>query len=448
MKTSPTLDFVYFDAGGGHRSAALALESIIGCRGLPWNVRLVNLQDVLDPLDIFRRFTGLRMQDVYNRLLAKGWTLGSAFLVPPMHGLIRLYHPAQVQLLSAFWRERQPDMVVSLVPNFNRALFQSVERARPGVPLVTILTDLADFPPHFWIERQPQYFVCGTEWAADQARAAGHDEAHVYRTSGMILRPEFYDPVSGERAAERKRLELDPELPTGLVLFGSEGSSAMFSIAKCLGNDVRDLQLITICGRNANLRRRLRELRTRNKLLVEGFTKEIPHYMHLSDFFIGKPGPGSISEALRMGLPVIVERNAWTLPQERYNTDWIREQGVGLVLRSFRRVNEVVGELLSGDRLDGMKKKIAALDNRAVFEIPKILDEILQKTYGRSEREIPVMNASDTAVVRGTGPAGTTPQTDRFTLTVPLGSLPSPTGHLISGLLRPSRRYPAASESV
>ena len=46
--------------------------------------------------------------------------------------------------------------------------------------------------------------------------------------------------------------------------------------------------------------------------------------MWLSDFFIGKPGPGSISEAIQMKLPVIIERNSWTLPQERYNADWVR----------------------------------------------------------------------------------------------------------------------------
>ena len=62
-------------------------------------------------------------------------------------------------------------------------------------------------------------------------------------------------------------------------------------------------------------------------MYVEGFTKEVPRYMQLADYFIGKPGPGSISEAVAMRLPVIVERNAWTLPQERYNADWVRETG-------------------------------------------------------------------------------------------------------------------------
>ena len=203
----------------------------------------------------------------------------------------------------------------------------------------------------------------------------------------MILRPQFYDPVAFDRAAERKRLGLDPSAPTGLVLFGGEGSNTMFPIARSLGNAATKLQLIMICGRNAHLRRRLSELKTRNKILVEGFTKDIPYFMHLSDFFIGKPGPGSISEALKMGLPVIVERNSWTLPQERYNTDWIREQGVGLVLRNFRTIDRVVADLLSGERLAEMKGKIAALQNRAVFEVTEIIAEILEKTRRNSPTE-------------------------------------------------------------
>ena len=59
---------------------------------------------------------------------------------------------------------------------------------------------------------------------------------------------------------------------------------------------------------------------------VEGFTREVPRFMRLADFFIGKPGPGSISEAVAMGLPVIIERNHWTLPQERYNAEWVRSR--------------------------------------------------------------------------------------------------------------------------
>jgi 1,2-diacylglycerol 3-beta-galactosyltransferase len=366
------LDFVFFEAGGGHKAAANALKSVIDQQGRGWEVRLVNLQEILDPLDIFRKYTGIRMEDVYNVLLKKGWTLGSPQLTVLMHGLIRLYHRGQVRLLKKFWAEGQRDLVVSLVPNFNRALRESL----PETPLVTILTDLADYPPHFWIERQEQYLICGSAKAVEQAMALGHAPERVFQASGMILRPKFYEPVAVDRAQERQRLGLDPDLLTGLVLFGGEGSSVMLDIAKHVSARA---QFIFICGRNQKLAERLRRLETRFPKFVEGFTSEIPYYMHLSDFFVGKPGPGSISEALAMQLPVVVERNAWTLPQERYNTEWIREKQVGVVLKSFRDIDAGLRELLDPANFARFRANATAIKNRAVFEIPDILESLLQR---------------------------------------------------------------------
>src|ERR1700681_2507946 len=151
------IDLIFFEAGGGHGAAATALKLVLVQRQRGWDVKLVNLQEILDPLDIFRKYTGVRMQDVYNLLLKKGWTLGAPQLTVAMHAIIRLYHRGQVRLLKKYWAQGERDLVVSLIPNFNRALRESL----PDTPLLTILTDLADYPPHFWIEeRQEQYFVC------------------------------------------------------------------------------------------------------------------------------------------------------------------------------------------------------------------------------------------------------------------------------------------------
>src|SRR5215813_10351927 len=107
-----TLDFLYFDAGGGHRAAATALKQVIEQQQRPLEVRLVNLQEVLDSVDVFRKMTGIRLQDLYNLLLKKGWTLGSPQLMAGMHAVIRLFHPSQVKLLEGFWRKSQPDLAV------------------------------------------------------------------------------------------------------------------------------------------------------------------------------------------------------------------------------------------------------------------------------------------------------------------------------------------------
>jgi hypothetical protein len=365
------VDFLYFDAGGGHRAAATALKAVIDDQKRPWDVRMVNLQEILGPLDVFRKVTGLELQEIYNQMLARGWTLGSAQGLKFMHGVIRLYHSPAVRMLEKYWAGEGPDLVVSLVPNFNRALFESLRSTLPGVPYVTILTDIADYPPHFWMEKQEQFLICGSDKAVAQARALGHTDDRIFRASGMILRPTFYQPVTVDRVAERKKLGLDPERLTGLVLFGGQGSKVMLEIAERLA----DTQLILICGKNTGLAERLRALPVKAPRYVEGFTSEIPYYMSLADFFIGKPGPGSISEAVAMGLPVIVERNIWTLPQERYNADWVLERNAGLVLPSFRGIGAASEKLLRD--LPRYQAAVKQIQNRAVFEIPEMLAKIL-----------------------------------------------------------------------
>ncbi|MDR3699152.1 MAG: glycosyltransferase [Candidatus Sulfopaludibacter sp.] len=371
------LDLIFFDAGGGHRAAANALKSVIDQQKRPFELSLVNLQEALDAIDVFRKLTGVRLQDIYNLMLKKGWTLGSPQLTAGMHLVIRLFHSQQVKVLRDLWRKRRPDVVVSLIPNLNRALFDSLHRELPGTPLVTILTDIADYPPHFWMERQQQHFIVGSEKAQAQAAAMGHQPQYVHRVSGMILNPSFYDvaPLEPpERAEARRKLGFDPEKPVGLVLFGGQGAAVMLEIAR----RVPDRQLILVCGHNEKLASELRRLAAERAapVFVEGFTKEVPRYMQLADYFIGKPGPGSLSEAAAMRLPVIVERNAWTLPQERYNADWVREQGIGIVLRNFRDVARAVDELLDPAAYARFRAATGRMQNRAVFEIPDILEKI------------------------------------------------------------------------
>jgi 1,2-diacylglycerol 3-beta-galactosyltransferase len=264
-----------------------------------------------------------------------------------------------------------------VVPNFNRALYEAWQAVKPGAPFVTVLTDLADYPPAFWIERQPQYFICGTEKARAQAFEMGHPPERVFLTSGMILHPRFYEPLAVQPAVERQKLGLDPRLPTGLVLFGGYGSSAMETVLDSIERAGAEVQLILVAGKNEALRQKLERRRARLRKHVLGFTSEVPYWMRISDFLIGKPGPGSISEALHCGLPVITVCNSWTLPQERYNAEWLQQQGAGIALRSYRDVGRALAELLASGKLEAMREAARRMENRAVFEIPEILEQIL-----------------------------------------------------------------------
>ncbi len=279
-----TVDLIYFNAGGGHRAAAQALKQVM--LGYPWQVRLVNLVDM--------------------------------------------------------------------------------------IAFVTVLTDMADHPPSFWMEPdQPQHLICGTAYAAKQALSMGCPPERIHRTSGMIMRPSFYEPSTLDRLAERRALGLNPDQPVGLVLFGGLGSAVMKRIAAKLPQT----PLILMCGQNAALAKSLRAAKANAPRIVVEFTPDVAYWMHLADFFIGKPGPASLSEAVHMGLPVIVTRNTWTMPQERWNTEWVIANGLGVVHHNFCHVREGVDAIVG--ELPRCKRNVSRMQNQAVFEVPEILARLL-----------------------------------------------------------------------
>ncbi len=120
------LTIVFHHAGGGHRNAAEALRATLTQQVHPWEVSLLDIQELLDPLDLLRRSTGIRIQDTYNQILRRGWTRFTPQLLRILQGTIWLYHSRIVKALEAYWAEHPTDLVLSVIPHFNRELAESL----------------------------------------------------------------------------------------------------------------------------------------------------------------------------------------------------------------------------------------------------------------------------------------------------------------------------------
>lgn len=373
MNALTTIELLYIEAGGGHRATALALDEVIREQRRPWQVRRTNLMSLLDPGARFRRLTGVPPEHLYNLALARGMTFGMGAQLRLLQALLALGHGWVRRRLEAHWRLTRPAMVVSLLPNFNRAMGEAVARALPGAPFVTVMTDLADLPPHFWIEPEvEQQLVCGSERAVAQALAQGVDPRRIHRATGMVIHPDFYPPLAIDRELERVRLGLQPGRPTAVVMFGGQGSQEMLRIER----ELPQLQLVLMCGHNRDLAERLKACSAPAPRAVLGFTTEVCRHLQLGDLFIGKPGPGCLSEAVQLGLPVITLRNERTLPQERYNTEWLLEHGLGRVLSSWGELQPAVAQVLQ--RYADYRAALSRVDNHAVFELPRMFERMLR----------------------------------------------------------------------
>lgn len=404
-----SIEIFYFDAGGGHRNAMTALSRLIETRHPNWTVTAVDLQALLEPVDpvyrLTRRVTGSlkrllkpvapgfsamepwQAQDIYNNALKRGVTTGMGAILPVLQRFIARYATEIEALLAKRWRDpatRRPDLVVSVIPNFNWVMFGALRRVLPNVPYLTVITDFADCPPHFWMEDQDQVMICGTDLAYRQAVNSGfYRPSNIHLVSGMILKENFYAPPPAD-APTRTGLGLSPDGPVALIMFGGNGSSrATADILSQLERTGLGIETIVMCGRNAPL---FEELKGRPGCHPVGFVQNVADYMRLADFFIGKPGPGSVAEALHMGLPVIVEKNVNTMPQERPNPDWVRDKGVGVVISSFRKdTASAARQLLGNLRLYQENIRDHVPVNRAVYEVVELCERYITRFDEQSD---------------------------------------------------------------
>jgi 1,2-diacylglycerol 3-beta-galactosyltransferase len=379
---------VFFsDAGGGHRNAVNALVAAVEERRAPFRLVPVNLSEALADFDLLRRLGGRSIEETYNELLRRGRTRHLVPLLRLLHATARVLHRPMLRALAGRLAQEKPAAVLSVHPNFNGLLRDAVRRALPGAPFVVLLTDYADFPPHFWIEPGVDRVIVGSAQAREQALALGLPAERVTLSSGMVLHPRFHHAEPGPaRAALRAELGLAPEDFLVLLLFGGKGAAEMEPLAQALLAEHPRWHVLAICGRNAPLvERLLGRAAGAPRLHVLGFTERVADCMAASDVLLTKPGPGSLAEAFERRIPVVVTCHRGTIPQERFNADLVAREGLGLVVRDWREMPAAAGRVAHDPDLRArLRARLDALPrNRAVYEALDVLESELARLAPR-----------------------------------------------------------------
>lgn len=374
----PEVLLFILDAGGGHRAAARALTAAVGSVPRDWTFRVTNLTDVLAPADFTRRLTGGSMEEAYNAIVRRQWT---RYLVPMLRVFqwgIRTRRERLVSLVADYLSATKPAVIVSVIPNFNGVLAEARKRACPETPFLIVMTDLADFPPDFWMHPEVDRIVVATEHAVGQARELGIPPQAISRTSGMVLHPRFHALDPSARQRTRRELGIGAEDFTVLVLFGGKGSPEVHPLCLALLKESPRWHVLAICGDNPRLQAAVGEVQRESggRLHCFGFTDRVLDLMAACDVLATKPGPGTLAEALHCRVPSVVPCNAHTIPQERYNATFLAENELGVVVRQWREIPTAVSALAADPvRRARMRRRLEALPpNRAVFEVLEILD--------------------------------------------------------------------------
>lgn len=356
----PQIDIIYFNAGGGHKATATALEFKMQDT---WDVSLINLRDVYNSVDFINCNIKVRIEDIYNNSIRYGYTWANKFLLKLLQLSIKYKHDELVQSARNFWSDRKPDIVVSVIPQFNKSLYEAINSL--NIPYITIMTDMADTPPNFWLEHQDQYFIAGTEHSYSQA-INYIPTNKLFRISGLPIHPYFDN---------RSKVHINRwnnTTSTALICFGGYGSNRILKLVKLLANTKLDLQLEIVSGNNTRLYNNLLNIDYHHKSRIHSFVNSIPKLMNQCDFLIGKPGPGIISEAVHSYLPILLD-NHQVMIQEHYNLEWVKDHGIGTDadILNIKQLYDFISAL------NYMKSNTYNINNQGIHEIPAILKDLV-----------------------------------------------------------------------
>ena len=325
MKENPNprrMLFLFSDTGGGHRSAA---EAIIEALQIEYGRRVKTTM-----VDFFKDYAPPpldRFPEWYPSMVKvpQAWGLG--------YRLSDGHHRAHL-ITSTSWpyvrraaiklvKNYPSDCIVSVHPFASAPILSALGQNRP--PFVTVVTDLVTTHA-FWYHQRTDLCIVPTEPARQKALASGLRPDQV-RVVGLPVADRFCKP-SGDVSTLRHEVGWPQDLPVVILVGGGDGLGPLKPTAEAIANSGCKLTLVVITGRNQSLRNELEKRTWPIPTFIYGFVNEMPEFMQAADILVTKAGPGTISEALNAGLPMIMY--SYLPGQEEGNVNYVQSMGAGI----------------------------------------------------------------------------------------------------------------------
>jgi 1,2-diacylglycerol 3-beta-galactosyltransferase len=365
----PKILVLFSDTGGGHRSAAQAV--------------IEALEDkhagafALDMVDVFRAYAPPpfnRAPELYPAMvrIPNLWGLGyrmvdgrrrAVFMMDTLWPWIR---PAAKQLV----REHPADLVLCVHPLFNAPVLRALGKHRP--PFITVVTDLVT-APNYWFHRREDVCVVPTE---EVRRSALHNGLHSEQVMllGLPISKKFMN--AGDKQTLRKKFGWPSDRTVVMMVGGGEGMGPMFDTARAIQYTSPECALVIIAGRNDKLRQRMEQAEWNVPAFIYGFVNNMPDFMNAADILVTKAGPGTISEALACGLPMILYGR---IPgQEDGNVRYVVEEGAGRWAPKTERTANAVRRWIANPKL----RETASAACKRIAR-PKAADDIAELIWSR-----------------------------------------------------------------
>ncbi len=315
---------LYVSVGTGHMKAAEALKESIEKQFEGWSVDILDTLKYINPIIdkvVVNSYLGAlkRSPGLYSRLYTASGT-GTA-----IYDISKSLNKLLSYKLNSLIEDYDPSAIVCTHPFPMQMLSSLKEKNRINIPAIAILTDYVVHS--LWLDSGMDAFIVANELMKTEMINRGIPGSIIF-PYGIPVSPKFLTRV--DRVCLLKKLGLENNKFTVLVMGGGMGCGNIDSTMASLLNCDLDLQIIVVTGTNHKLKTRLEDstknMGSNKKVLILSYTDRINELMDISDLLITKPGGMTVSEALVKGLPIFIIS---PIPgQEEGNASFLIRSGV------------------------------------------------------------------------------------------------------------------------
>jgi len=365
--------------GNGHVTAAEALKRAFEIKGLADDVRHEDVLKFTNPL--FHRLYGDAYIGLVNTMPeVLGW-MYDRFDEPWKNEKRRLFfEKLNTRPFVKMVHEYDPDWIICTHFLPSEIISDLKAKKKMTAPQAIVVTD---FDMHaLWLCRHYEHYFVALEETRAYLESLGSPPEKI-TVSGIPIDPKFAEAKS--RDAMRAKYGLEPELPTVMLSLGGFGVGRIDTLLDSLRSVKTPLQVLAMCGKNDELKTKLKRLSFDGDLLrvkPVGYTRDMDEYMSASDLIVGKPGGLTTCEALAKGLVFVI---ANPIPgQEERNSDHLLEQGAAIRSNNPRTLGYKLEQLINDpQRLNTMRSNALKFARpKAAFDVADTLN-ILETTRRR-----------------------------------------------------------------
>ncbi|MFL0197138.1 MGDG synthase family glycosyltransferase [Clostridium sp. WILCCON 0269] len=249
-----------------------------------------------------------------------------------------------------------PDLILSVHPNFNGSVINVLEKNKIKIPFITLIADLVSIYP-LWAETRADYIISPTQEAKDKCIRFGVSEEKI-KTLGFPVRSKFNN--------HGKHSDYTPDMPLKcLIMSGGEGVGNMRKIAEILLDNF-NCTIRIIAGRNMRLKKSLEKSLVEkypDKVEIYGFMENIQELMFSSDIAFTRGSPNVMMEAIACNVPLVI---TGALPgQEEGNPKFAEKYNLGVICTDTKKIKHTIDALIqnSAQGLNKIKESQSYYNN-------------------------------------------------------------------------------------